>query len=159
MHADEVALEQLQVRGFARRLESLAGPVAVAIDETMAAVNQPAFRHASKTRQARFDGARAESVIGVQKDDVGRIERLQAGIPCGRQSAIVLANEADTVKLRHDLPGIVGRPIVHHDDCVRKAGLRGDALERFSQEVGMVVGRDDDADRWVGGCAEWFCSG
>jgi hypothetical protein len=112
----------------------------------MAAVDEPAFRRSRETGEARFDGARLEPIVGVEKEDVARIERVQSGISRGRQASVLLANEADAVEVPHDVPGIVGRPVVHDHDRVGGTCLPGDALERLFQEMGMVVGGDDDAN-------------
>ncbi len=46
---------------------------------------------------------------------------------------------------------VVGRPVVHHDDLVGRAGLLQDRLDRPGDERAAVVGRDDRGDERLPG--------
>ena len=68
----------------------------------------------------------------------GAAEVLVAVGHVERQPGAVLALE--------DLAGVVVAGVVDDEDRVRRAGLRGEPVEHPGEQVGAVVGHDDDRD-------------
>ena len=70
VHADEVSTEQVQVRLLARRLEPLANLLAVHVDVSMAAIDEPAVGRPGEAGEPGFDGSRFETIVRVEKHNV-----------------------------------------------------------------------------------------
>ena len=113
----------------------------------MAAVDEAAVWRTREACQPFRDGARLQAVVGIEKNHIACTQCHQAGIPRRGESAVVLANTADTGETRYDLPRIVIGAVIHDHDRVGRARLRAHAFQRFAQKMSVVVGRDDDTCR------------
>ena len=146
VHGDEVPAQQLRIGRVARGLESLADLAAVLVDVAMPAVDESAVGRTMETGEPRFDGAWLEPIVGVEKHDQRRVDGGEPGIPRRGQAAVLLADQPDAGKPRHDRRRIVRRAVVHDDHGVGRARLRADAAERLLEKMRVVVRRNHDTD-------------
>jgi hypothetical protein len=146
VHADEVASEQLHVRRFPRRLETLPDLASIAVDIAMPTVDEAALRRAAETGKTGGDRMRFQSIVRVEKHHVVGVERRQPDVPRGSEPTIVLPDQTRGGKARGDRRRIVCRSVIDHHHIVCRSRLRKDALERLLEETGVVVCRDDHAD-------------
>src|SRR5436853_2385947 len=91
------------------------------------------------------EGAGQEQVVGIEEGDEIRARALEALVAAagGPPAAALVAQHRDVDRLEV-LDGAIGGAVVDDDYLARRRLLREDAGERLGQQLGPVVGRDDD---------------
>jgi hypothetical protein len=83
MHADTIAGEQIGVGVIANGLEKGRGEwLSVRPNSPVSAIDHRRFRPPGKTRKARFDRVRLQSIIGVEKGDVPGMSEMKTVVAC-----------------------------------------------------------------------------
>ena len=100
------------------------------------------------TEQHLEAGRDRDHVVVHQPDAVvpGVVRLPDAEVEAARSPEVVLAvgdAQREVVADQH-VPGVVGAGVVDHEDRVDRAGLDGQPVEHPRQQVGAVVGDDDD---------------
>ena len=98
--------------------------------------------------QDGLHAAGVEHVVRVQEDaQIARGHDI-AGVHRGDMPARVLEHRRDAVAVGlDDGPGIVGRPVIHHHDLIRRMALSEGAVNRRVQELAVVVVDHHDGQR------------
>lgn len=96
----------------------------------MRAVDESAVGMFGSAVQTGFESPWKQTIVRVQENDIARCTIAKPSIARSRSSAILLANETHTGKIRNDSSGIVGRPIVYNDNFVSRTSLGQDTRDR-----------------------------
>ena len=115
------------------------------------AVDQTERRIGLKARDLQLEFARQPNVVGIKEGDVLATRCGDAAGPGRANASIVLADRTDAIAvLGQDQGRLVGRTIIDDDHFERRVRLCKRAVDGLAQIAGVVVGRDDDADRFHG---------
>ena len=123
---------------------------AVFFDQIALAVDQGGLRVAGQHLHGVGDGPRIIEVIGVQPGDDLPAAALETFVDGAALAAVGMTAEPDLLSVAlEDFPGTVAAAAVENQHLQRRVILGQDAVDGGPQVLGLLVGRNDDADQRV----------